>query len=52
MWGNKVCPPADSAGIADLYSSHPDFRARYEAHGAGFTDWLTAAMKAHAGRLT
>jgi len=52
MWGNKVCPPASYAGMADLYSSHPDFRARYEAHGAGFTDWLTAAMKAHAARLT
>jgi MerR family transcriptional regulator, thiopeptide resistance regulator len=51
MWGNKVCPPASYAGIADLYDSHPDFRARYEAHGAGFTDWLTSAMRAHAARL-
>jgi MerR family transcriptional regulator, thiopeptide resistance regulator len=51
MWGNKVCPPASYSGIADLYDSHPDFRARGEAHGAGFTDWLTTAMKAHAARL-
>ena len=52
MWGNKDCPPASYAGIADLYGSHPALRARYEAHGAGFTDWLTTAMKAHAERLT
>jgi hypothetical protein len=37
--------------MADLYSSHPDFRDRYEAHGAGFTDWLTTAMKGYAARL-
>jgi len=51
MWGNKECPPASYGGMADLYREHPDFRARYEAHGAGFTDWLTAAMRAHAARL-
>jgi DNA-binding transcriptional MerR regulator len=51
MWGDKVCPPASYAGMADLYSEHPDFRARYEAHGAGFTDWLATAMRAHAKRL-
>jgi hypothetical protein len=37
--------------MADLYSSHPDFRARYEAHGEGFTDWLASAMRAYAARL-
>jgi hypothetical protein len=49
MWG-RDCPPQAYGGMADLYASHPDFRARYEAHGEGFTDWLTAAMKAYAAR--
>ncbi|MBO0749627.1 MAG: MerR family transcriptional regulator [Porphyrobacter sp.] len=52
MWGNKECSPERYGGMADLYLAHPDFRARYEAHGAGFTDWLTTAMKAHAARLS
>jgi DNA-binding transcriptional MerR regulator len=51
MWGNKTCSPERYGGMADLYLAHPDFRARYEAHGAGFTDWLTTAMKVHAARL-
>ncbi len=51
MWGDRECPPAAYAGMADLYLDHPDFRARYEANGAGFTDWLTTAMEAHAARL-
>lgn len=49
MW-NRPCPPDAYIGLADLYLSHPDFRARYETIAAGFTDWLTAAMKAHAAR--
>jgi len=50
MWGRE-CPPQAYGSMADLYSSHPDFRARYEAHGEGFTDWLAGAMKAYAVRL-
>ena len=50
MW-NRPCPPQAYAGLADLYLSHPDFRARYEQLAPGFTDYLTRAMKAHAGRL-
>jgi DNA-binding transcriptional MerR regulator len=50
MWDSE-CPPERYAGLADLYLAHPDFRARYEAYGQGFTDWLTAAMKAYAARL-
>jgi DNA-binding transcriptional MerR regulator len=50
MWG-RDCPPQAHAGLADLYLAHPDFRARYEAYGEGFTDWLVAAMKAGAARL-
>jgi hypothetical protein len=49
MWG-KECPLASYGGLADLYLAHPDFVARYEAHGEGFTGWLTGAMKAYAAR--
>ena len=49
MW-NQHCGPTTYAGLADLYSTHPDFRSRYEAIAPGFTDWLAAAMKAHSAR--
>lgn len=49
MWG-RDCTPEAYVGLAELYSSHPDFRARYETIAAGFTAYLTAAMKAHAVR--
>ncbi len=49
MW-DKPCSPASYSGLADLYLSHPDFRARYEAIAPGFTEYLTAAMKAYATR--
>ncbi|HYE49802.1 MAG TPA: MerR family transcriptional regulator [Azospirillaceae bacterium] len=49
MWG-RPCPPEAYAGLADLYLSHPDFRTRYETLAPGFTDFLAAAMKAHAER--
>ena len=52
MW-NRACPPQAYAGLADLYLDHPDFRTKFDSDGgAGFTDWLTTAMKAHAARLT
>jgi hypothetical protein len=38
-------------GMADLTRRTPDFRARYDSAGEGFTDWLTTAMKAYAARL-
>ena len=50
MWARE-CPPQAYAGLADLYLEHPDFRARYEAYEAGFTAWLTTAMKAYSNRL-
>lgn len=50
MW-NKPCPPAAYGGLADLYLEHPDFRANFDKHAEGFTDWLVAAMKAYAVRL-
>ena len=34
--------------LADMYRDHPDFRARYEARAAGFTDYLVAAMNGFA----
>ena len=38
-------------GLADLYLELPDFRANFDKHAEGFTDWLVAAMKAYAVRL-
>ena len=49
MWG-APCPPEAYGGLADLYCEHADFRARYEAIEAGLTEYLAAAMKAHAAR--
>lgn len=48
-WG-KPCPPAAYSGLADLYQTHPDFVKRYETIAPGFTDFLVAAMKAHAAK--
>lgn len=36
--------------MADMYLAHPDFRTHFDKRGAGFTDWLTSAMKAYAAR--
>lgn len=47
---DKPCSPAAYSSLADLYLSHPDFVQRYETLSPGFAAWLTAAMKAHAGR--
>jgi DNA-binding transcriptional MerR regulator len=49
MWG-RPCSPAAYSGLADLYLAHPDFVARYERIEAGFTAYLTSAMKRHAIR--
>jgi MerR family transcriptional regulator, thiopeptide resistance regulator len=46
MWG-RPCPPGAYAGLADLYESHPDFRARYEILAPGFSDYLPTAMRAY-----
>lgn len=47
---DKPCPSEAYSGLADLYQSHPDFVRRYETLAPGFTDFLVAAMKAHAAR--
>lgn len=50
MW-NKPCPPEAFSGLADLHLGHPDFVTRYEAIGAGFSDYHAVTMKAYAKRL-
>jgi DNA-binding transcriptional MerR regulator len=47
MW-NRECPRDAYEGLADLYAGHPDFVSRFEDMAAGFSAWLTAAMKAYA----
>jgi len=47
MWG-KPCSPVAYAGLADLYESHPDFRARYELLAPGLADYLPTVMRAYA----
>ncbi|WP_287432428.1 MerR family transcriptional regulator [Maritimibacter sp.] len=49
MWG-RPCSPEAHAGLAEMYLSHPDFIARYEALSPGFSQWLPAAIKAAAAR--
>jgi MerR family transcriptional regulator, thiopeptide resistance regulator len=49
MW-DRECAREGYAGMADMYLAHPDFRTHFDKRGAGFTDWLTTAMKAYAAR--
>ena len=49
MW-SRPCSPKAYAGLADLYLSHPDFKARYEGIEPGFAEYLATAMRAHADR--
>jgi MerR family transcriptional regulator, thiopeptide resistance regulator len=46
MWG-RPCPATAYAGLASLYETHPDFRARYETLATGLADYLPAAMRAY-----
>ena len=45
MWGQS-CDAKAYAGLSEIYLSHPDFIARYEALSQGFSQWLTSAMVA------
>jgi DNA-binding transcriptional MerR regulator len=46
-WGRK--PEAEAfKGLGQLYLSHPDFTARYEARAKGLAEYLAAAMAAYA----
>jgi len=49
QWPHPVSRTAYE-NLATLYGEHPDFRARYEAQGAGMTEYLQAAMRAFAER--
>jgi DNA-binding transcriptional MerR regulator len=51
MWG-RPCSPGAYAGLADLYESHPDFRARYDELAPGFADYLPTAMRAYSRSLS
>ena len=51
LWG-KDCPPEAYEGLGQMYQAHPDFVARYERISPRFSQWLPAAMAAHAARLT
>jgi DNA-binding transcriptional MerR regulator len=45
----KTPPDAKAfAGLAQLYSDNPDFRARYEGRAGGLTEYLAQAMRAYA----
>ncbi|RZJ94832.1 MAG: MerR family transcriptional regulator [Brevundimonas sp.] len=46
-------PPTASAyaGLGDLYTANPDFKARYEAMRPGLAEWMAATMKAYADRV-
>lgn len=50
MWGRESTP-LSYAGLADLYVTHPGFHERFEGHAAGFTQWLSSAMKLYAADL-
>lgn len=44
-------PSAEAyAGLGELYNSHPDFVARFDAYAPGLSAWLEQAMKSFAAR--
>ncbi len=47
MWNKRPSREA-YAGLGQLYSDHPDFRARYEAVQPGLTEYLVGAMQSFA----
>lgn len=47
-WGREATPEA-YAGLADVYE-HPDFVARFDKAGEGFTAYFTTAMRSWARR--
>jgi DNA-binding transcriptional MerR regulator len=49
MWARRPTREA-YAGLGQLYSDHPDFRARYEAVQPGLTEYLVGAMQSFAER--
>ncbi|MDB5542197.1 MAG: hypothetical protein JWQ89_3924 [Devosia sp.] len=51
MW-DRPCPPEAYASLADLYTSHPDFVARYEAIEPGLAEYLAGSMMVYARRIS
>ncbi len=49
MWARRPTREAYT-GLGQLYSDHPDFRARYEAVHPGLTEYLVGAMQSFAER--
>ena len=49
-WKKPPTGPA-YAGLADLYLSHDDFKARYEAVEPGLAEYMAAAIKSYADRV-
>jgi DNA-binding transcriptional MerR regulator len=50
-WGPKEATLQAYRGLAEIYISHPDFVARYEAIAPGFAEFLHHAMVAETRRL-
>lgn len=50
MWG-RPCPPQAYAGLALMYSDNPEFVARFDGMAAGFSLYLSNAIKAYAEGL-
>ncbi|MFT6658062.1 MerR family transcriptional regulator [Maritalea sp.] len=48
-WGRQPDHPS-YIGLSQMYQSHPDFIARYEALAPGFTEYLGGAMASFANR--
>lgn len=48
-WDESPSPEA-YAGLGDLYASHPDFIARFDAMEPGLAAWMARAMASFAGR--
>ncbi len=48
-WAQE-CSPKAYAALADLYTQHPDFVARFEALQPGLASYLAQAMRSWAGR--
>ena len=49
MW-NRTASAEAYAGLGQMYTDHPDFRARYEAVQPGLAEYLAGAMRSFAER--
>jgi len=44
------CSPGMHAGLADMYTADPRFRAHYDERAAGLAEFVATAIKANAAR--